>query len=143
MLYVLTMKKMTDFHSYKRVAVNARTNYLKKFRAVLKPLTSKTFQEASCSSLVPNVELSSDGPFHRPLAFCFPKTKIGSRERPCQSSWSRNFFGYITIQGTINFYSLCHGGVEDLQSIFSFRSNKCEILSPYVKKSKAKHLPEL
>ena len=49
---------------------------------------------------------------------------------------SRNFLSYITIQVTMNFYSLSHRGVEDLQSIFSFRCNKCEILSPYVKKVK-------
>ena len=43
---------------------------------------------------------------------------------------SRHFLGYITIQDPINFYPLCHNGVEDLQSMFSFRSNKCEF---YVK----------
>ena len=53
---------------------------------------------------------------------------------------SSNFLDYIAIQGIINFYSLSHGGVEDLQFIFSFRSNKCEILLPYVKESKGKHL---
>ena len=54
---------------------------------------------------------------------------------------SRNFLSYITMQGTNNFYSMCHCGVQDLQSIFSFRSNKCEILSPFVKEIKVKHPP--
>ena len=53
----------------------------------------------------------------------------------------RSFLGYIKIQGTINFSSLCHSRVEDFQSIFSFRNNKLESLSTHVKKSKVKHVP--
>ena len=37
----------------------------------------------------------SDGPFHSPPAFCIPKTKMGSCEESCQSSWFRNFLGYL------------------------------------------------
>ena len=48
-------------------------------------------QEASCSSQSPDGETSSDGPFHAPLALCFPKTKMVSRERPCRSSWFQKF----------------------------------------------------
>ena len=52
---------------------------------------------------------------------------------------STNFLGCITEQGTINFHSLCRCGVEFYS--FSFGSNKYEILSPHVRKSKATHLP--
>ena len=122
--FTLTVKKVRDFYSYERVESTEFTEELS--------------QEASCSSQVPDGEISSDGLFHPPStpAFGFPKTQMVSRERPCQSSWFQEFLWLHTIQGTINFYSLCHGGVEDLQSIFSFGSNKYEILSPYVKKVK-------
>ena len=115
------MNKMTDLHSYERVESTECTEEL--------------FQEVSCSSQAPDGEISSGRPFHSPPAFCITKTKMGSRE----GSWFQKFpllFGYVTIQSTINSYSMCHIGAEDLQSIFSFKSIKCEILSPYVKKIK-------
>ena len=67
------MKKMADFYSYERTESAE--------------CTEEISQEASCSSHAPDRETSSDGPCHPPPAFCSPNTKMGSRERPCQSSW--------------------------------------------------------
>ena len=53
----------------------------------------------------------------------FPNPKMDSRERPCHSSSFQKF----------SWLALFHSGVEDLQFIFSFRSNKFEVLSLYVK----------
>ena len=78
--------------------------------------------------------MSSDGPFHLAPVFCFPKTKLVLARADGSLAGPRNLLSYITAQGIINFYSLCHSGEEDLQSIFSFRGNKREILSLYVKK---------
>ena len=44
-------------------------------------------QEATCRSQASDWEIPSEASFHPPPSLFFPKTKMDSRERPCQSSW--------------------------------------------------------
>ena len=62
----------------------ALKNCLRELHTVLKRLRRKYLKE-------PDGETSSDGPFHPPLALCFPKTKMVSRGRLCRSSWFHKF----------------------------------------------------
>ena len=88
-LHVLTMKKRTDFYSYESTEC---TEELSQEVSCSSQVPDKTIsQDASWSSWAPNREISSDDPFRPPPAFCFPKTKMGSCERPFQSSWFQKF----------------------------------------------------
>ena len=103
-LRVLTIKRMTYFiHANVLKAPNALENYLKTFHATHKPLTEKylvmlhlTHQQHSTSQRPKWVLVRGNA------------NLVGSR----------NFLGYITIQSTDNFYSLCHSRLENLQSFF-------------------------
>ena len=91
-LHVLTIRKTTNFYSYERVESTKCTEELSQEASYSSQAPEEEiFQEASCSSQGPDAEISSDGLFHPPPPFCFPKTKMGSRERPCQPSRFQKF----------------------------------------------------
>ena len=110
-LHVLIMK-MTDFCSNKRAESTESTERLKNPHAVLKPLTRKYLKKLNAA--------------HKPLTekYLVMVHFTYRHNSACQRlKWvfvrghanlvgSRNFLGYITMQGTINFYSLFHRGVE-------------------------------
>ena len=104
---------MIDFYSYERVESMECTEELHQEALYRSQAPEEEIsQEASCSSQAPYGEISSDGAFHPPPAFCFLKTKWVLLRGHANAVDSRNFLDYITIKGTINFFSLCHSGLE-------------------------------
>ena len=79
------MKKMKDFYSYKHAESTICTEELSQETSYSSQAPEKEISQG------PDGETSSDGPFHPPLALCFPKTKMVSRERLCRSSWFQKF----------------------------------------------------
>ena len=79
-------KKVTDFFQRKRDVTSGKV-------ASLPMKYSESNFQVSCpsTSQVPDEIFSPDQPFHPPATFCFPKTKICSRERSFQSSWFIKF----------------------------------------------------
>lgn len=150
---------MTDFYSQKRVESTESTEELKnlkKLHAVLKPLMRQYLKKLhAVLKRLMRKYLKKLHAARKPLTekyLVMVRCTHHQHSASQRLEWvlvighanlvgSRKFFDYNTIQGTINFYTLCHSRVQDLQSIFSFRSSKSEISSPDVKESKVKHFP--
>ena len=49
--------------------------------------------------------IGEDKPFHRSHDFCFPKSKFGERQRPCQTHWFRIAFALMRPYGAIQMSS--------------------------------------
>ena len=107
----------------------------------------KISQEASCSSQGPDGEISSDGPFNPPLALCFPRLKWVLVRWPLLVRGNVNLVGsrisLVTFGYKLPLIVTLYVTVERKTfNLFSFfKSNRCEFLSPPVKKSKLKHFP--
>ena len=87
-------------------------------------------------------ETSRDGSFHPSPVFCYSKTTTAFWEWSYQSSWFQKFpwlYYRITYYQFSLFVPLWSG--ESSVYSLSFGSKKCEILSPHVRKSNAKHMP--
>ena len=94
------MKKMTSYFPRKRKHVDDQERTESLSNGIASPaeqvtvpsnLTEEQPKTSSNSEACDADKSVPDTPFHPPTTFCFPKTKIGSRERSCQSTWFQKF----------------------------------------------------